>query len=83
MKRLTFLIARRYLQGVRHEKSIAQMALISFLGIFIGSFSLALVTAVMNGFEKVTHKKFQGIHAQIIMSGNGNELDLDELSPVL
>ena len=83
MNTLSYLIARRYLRGVHHEKSIAQMASICFLGILIGSFSLALVMAVMNGFEKVTHEKFQGIHAQVIIRSHGDQLNVEELSAVL
>ncbi len=33
----------------------------------------------MNGFEKATHQKLQGIHAQIIMRSFGNELDADKI----
>lgn len=83
MSRFSFFIAWRYIAGSSHEKNIASMVRISFFSIFIGSFSLALVMAIMNGFEKVTHEKMQGIHAQIIMRAFGNELNTQAMGPVL
>lgn len=59
------------------------MAIVCFLGIFIGSFSLALITAIMHGFEVVIHEKMQGIHAQIIIRGYGEPLNMNTLGPVL
>ena len=59
------------------------MAIVCFLGIFIGSFSLALITAIMHGFEVVVHEKMQGIHAQIIIRGYGEPLNMNALGPVL
>jgi lipoprotein-releasing system permease protein len=73
MNTLPFLIARRYLWGSRTDTSISTMVLICFIGIFIGTFALALVASIMNGFEKATHEKLQGIHAQIIMQSPNNE----------
>lgn len=59
------------------------MIKICFLGILIGSFSLTLVTAIMNGFEKATHEKMQGIHAQLIMRSPHDSLDEQAVSQVL
>lgn len=59
------------------------MIIICFLGIFIGSFALALVASIMNGFEKATHQKLQGIHAQIIMRSYGNELNATKIIETL
>lgn len=39
----------------------------------IGSFALALVMAIMTGFEHAVYEKMQGIHAQIIMKSPANE----------
>ena len=65
-----WLIAWRYLMGSHKERSISIMVKICFLGIFIGSCSLALVMAVMDGFEQATHEKIQGIHANLIMKSS-------------
>lgn len=79
MNKLSLLIAGRYLLGARTEKNISVMVIICFLGIFIGSFALVLVASIMNGFEKVTHAKLQGVHAQVIMRSEGNELDAHKI----
>jgi lipoprotein-releasing system permease protein len=53
------------------------------MGIFIGSFSLALISAIMNGFEVAIHEKMQGIHSHIIMQSYKNEIDLEVLGNIL
>lgn len=81
---LPFLLSWRYLRGATHEKSISLMVIICFLGIMIGTFSLTLIVSVMRGFEKVTHEKLQGIHAQVaIRSADGDPLNIEALIPVL
>ena len=69
--------------GARSEKNISIMVIICFLGIFIGAFALALIASVMNGFEKATHEKLRGIHAQIIMRSFGSELDAPKIAKIL
>lgn len=59
------------------------MTVICFMGIFIGSFSLALITAIMNGFEVAIHNKMQGIHSNIIIQSYKNDIDLDVLGKIL
>lgn len=84
MNKLSLLIIWRYVLGARAEKNISIMMFISFLGIFIGTFALTLIASIMNGFEKATHKKLQGIHAQIIMRSAYNEpLNADKIEPIL
>jgi lipoprotein-releasing system permease protein len=79
MQSLSRMIAWRYAIGSIKEKNIAIMIKLSFLSIFISSFALALIMAIMNGFEKATHEKIQGIHAQIIIRAHGQELDSNEI----
>lgn len=83
MKTISLFLAWRYLRGPKKEGAISVMIKICFAGILIGSCALTLVLGVMNGFEKITHQKFQGIHAQIIMRAHGQPLELDEISQVL
>ncbi|MFC1841792.1 FtsX-like permease family protein [Candidatus Dependentiae bacterium] len=83
MNKPCLFLAWRYLKGSRKEKSISTMVIICFLGILIGSFSLALIASIMNGFEKVTHERMQSIHPQIIAHANGQELDFEKISNVL
>ena len=62
MNSVTYLLASRYLSNSTQQQTIWRMMLISFISIFIGSFSLTLVTAIMNGFEHTVHQKMQNIH---------------------
>ena len=83
MKNLSLFLGWRYLLGTRAERSVSTMIIICFLSILIGSFSLALVASIMNGFEQTTHKKMQGIHSQILISANGELLDAEKIAQVL
>ena len=78
-----WLIAWRYLWGTRHEKNISAMVKVCFLSILIGSCSLALVMSVMNGFEKATHEKMQGIHAQVLIKNETDVLNVQAINHVL
>jgi lipoprotein-releasing system permease protein len=83
MNMTPFFLAQRILLAHVYQKSISTMTVICLSGIFIGSFSLALITAIMNGFEVTIHEKMQGIHANIIIQSYGNGIDMDVLGPVL
>lgn len=83
MKNLSFFIARRYSTGTPQERSLATMARVCFWSILLGSFSLALVMAVMNGFEKATHEKIKGINADSSLRTFQGEFDLATLAPLL
>jgi len=85
MNTIVFLIAWRSLTVNSYKRAISPMVLICFISIFIGSFSLALVTAITHGFEIVVHEKMQGIHAQIIIRvpTGSQQLNIDALRPVL
>ena len=77
------LLAWRYIYGIQNEKTISLMVKVCFWGMCIGTFSLTLILAIMNGFEKMTHAQLQGIHAQIIMRAYGNELNIPAITMVL
>ncbi|MCX5925684.1 MAG: ABC transporter permease [Candidatus Dependentiae bacterium] len=83
MHSLTRLLTKRYLMQSTDTDSVSTMVYICFLGIFIGSFALTLVSAIMNGFEYSMHTKMQGIHANIIIRGYGDQLNIDALQKVL
>jgi len=78
-----FFLAQRMLLAHVYQKSISTMTIICFAGIFIGSFSLALITAIMNGFEVAIHQKMQSIHSNIIIQSYKDGIDIDVLFPVL
>lgn len=83
MNMTAFFLAQRILLTHVYQKSISTMTVICFAGIFIGSFSLALITAIMNGFEVVIHEKMQGIHSNLIIQSYKNDINMDALAPVL
>jgi len=83
MNRLSLLIAWRYLRGTAYDNNVSTMVRICFLSILIGSFALALVNAVKNGYEQAIYKKMQGIHAQIIMRAHGKQLNIDAINDLL
>jgi ABC-type lipoprotein release transport system permease subunit len=83
MTSVTFLLARRYLQGASRKKSIGIILSICCIGIFIATFSLALIISIMHGFEKATHKKLQGIHSDIIIHAPGQTINLEALENIL
>ncbi len=80
--RLPLLLAWRFLKS-SHEKSISAMLRICFISIVIGTGSLTLIAAIMNGFEQATHKKLQGIHADITISAGGKNINYAKLSELL
>ena len=59
------------------------MIIITCLSIFIGTFSLALITAIMNGFEKTVHTKMQNIHPQATIYSSGSPLNLDAIETLI
>lgn len=82
MTNISSFLAWRYLRQTAQDQSSNTMIKIVFLSIAIGSFALALVTAIMHGFEVVIHEKMQGIHSQLTIRSQ-EPIDLDSLSPVL
>jgi len=82
VKSFSLFLAWRYLRQTAYEQSTSTMVRICFLSILVGTFSLALVTAVMRGFELAAHEKMQGIHAQITIE-SPEPLDIDAIETIL
>jgi ABC-type lipoprotein release transport system permease subunit len=78
-----FLMSLRYLQAANQNSTVRTMIKICFFGIFIGTFSLALIVSVMKGFEQATYIKMQSIYPQIIIDADGQELDYEQLKTIL
>lgn len=83
MKNISFFLARRYLFKTAYQNNVSTMVLISFIGIMIGSCSLALVTSITNGFQTVIYKKMKGIHSEIIIREQGKSIDFNALQTIL
>jgi len=79
MKSVTYLLAQRYLFNRHQEHTISIMIFMTALSIFIGSFSLTLVTAIMNGFEYTVHEKMKNIHPSATIYAN-DPLNVDAIS---
>lgn len=61
----SLFIASRFLRTITKEKNIATMLIISGMSIIISTFALALIMAIMNGFQQATSTIIQGIHSDI------------------
>lgn len=77
-----FFIARRFIFSTR-EKTIKTMIRITAISILIGTCALALVAAVMNGFEHGTRKAIQGIHPDLIITSSEEPLNYPAIAEVL
>ncbi len=78
-----FFLAIRFLRGSQQEKALSVMIKVCFMSIFIAVASLTLIAAIMNGFEKETYKKLQGIHADLTLSGRNKPLQYGKLVSVI
>lgn len=67
MNKFSFFLARRFLRAASSEHAISVMIIICLVGIFISTFALALAAAIMNGLERATKEKLQGVHADLII----------------
>ena len=80
MKSISWYLARHYLPIRGQDSSISVMALISLISIGIGAFSLALVTAVMNGFQVTIQEKMQNIQPQATIYSYKQPIVVKEIS---
>ncbi len=77
------LLAWRFLKASRSESAISTMVKICFLSIALGTGALTLVAAIMNGFEKATYKKLQGIHADLTMNAHDKAINYEKVRKVI
>lgn len=83
MRTISFFIAWRYLSQIGRNTSISTMTIICMASIFVGSFALTLVTAIMQGFETQVHQKLQGINAPIIIRAGGQQLNFSTIATII
>lgn len=76
------MLARRFLWNT-DEKTILTMTIVCFLSIVVGSCALALVAAIMHGFEQETRAVVQGIHPDIIINGGGQALNYSKIKELI
>ena len=83
MNYLATTLAWRYLTQHDQNNRMKLMLGVCFTGIFIGSFSLCLVLAVMNGFQQATYKALKNINPELEMHAFGEELAAPAISEIL
>lgn len=83
MKHFVATIAWRYAIGFGKNRILSTMVTICVLALCIGSFSMALVMAIMNGLEQATYQQLRTIHPSLIMRSNGKQLNVKKISSVL
>lgn len=82
--RIALFLSRRFLTTFTQEKSVKTMFIICFTSIMISSFGLALIAAIMNGFETKTYNVLKSIHYDItIHSPHNQALAFDRLERTL
>lgn len=79
----SLLLAWRFIKTAAYERSISVMIRLCFWGILISTFALALVAAVMKGFEYVTTQKLQGIHADLIIRSYEHRLHYPHIQQLI
>lgn len=80
---LPLFLAFRFLRASGQEKSISVMIKICFFSILIGTCALTLVAAIMKGFESATHKKLQGVHADVTINAYDKAINYEKLKKVI
>lgn len=83
MKKISLLLAYRYLTYKSQDANIRTMLSICFLGIMIGTCALMLTFIITNGFEKTIHQKIQGINADITIEASGEKIDYQAIKTML
>ena len=83
MNAIVLLLATRYFWKRKKESTISLMMIISSISIFVGAFALALVTAIMNGFEYTIHKKIQNIHPAATIYSHINPISVDAVQNLI
>lgn len=76
-------MARRFMRSVAQERTISIMLAVCCAGIFIGTSALALVIAIMQGFEYATYKHMKGIHADLIIRSHQQDLAYPAIREVI
>jgi len=78
--RFEYLIGIRYLRARRRERFVSLIALISLIGVALGTFALTVVLSVMTGFQEDLRDRLLAFNAHITVERAGvAETDLSAL----
>ncbi|HVN90594.1 MAG TPA: ABC transporter permease [Candidatus Binataceae bacterium] len=79
--RFEILVSMRYLRARRRERFVSLIAVISLVGVAIGTFALTMVLAVMSGFEEDLRDRLLAFNPQInIIAQTANASQLADLA---
>jgi lipoprotein-releasing system permease protein len=81
--RFEYLVGIRYLRARRRERFVSLIALISLIGVAIGTFALTVVLAVMSGFEEDLRDRLLAFNPQIAVTSIETDADLTALAHML
>ncbi|MBF6559758.1 MAG: ABC transporter permease [Candidatus Binataceae bacterium] len=69
--RFEYLIAMRYLRARRRERFVSLIALISLIGVTLGTFALTVVLSVMSGFQEDLRDRLLSFNPHITVEQTG------------
>jgi lipoprotein-releasing system permease protein len=79
--RFEYLIAMRYLRARRRERFVSLIALISLIGVTLGTFALTVVLSVMSGFQEDLRDRLLSFNPHITVEQTGaTQSDLGALA---
>jgi lipoprotein-releasing system permease protein len=71
--RFEYLIGIRYLRARKRERFVSLIALISLIGVAIGTFALTVVLSVMSGFQEDLRDRLLSFNPQITITNVGQD----------
>lgn len=66
-----YLIAARYMRSRRRERFVSLIAIISLIGVMIGTFALTVVLSVMSGFQEDLRNRLLSFNPHITVEKTG------------
>jgi len=67
--RFEYLIGVRYLRARRHQRFVSLIAVISLVGVTIGTFALTVVLSVMSGFQEDLRDRLLSFNPHVTVEG--------------
>ena len=77
--RYEYLVGFRYLRGRRRDRFVSLIALISLVGVAVGTFALTVVLSVMSGFQEDLRARLLAFNPEITVDTTRRQSDLASL----
>jgi len=82
--RFEYLIGARYLRARRKERFVSVIAVISLVGVTLGTFTLTVALSVMSGLEEDLRERLLAFNPHVTLQKTGGNLaDFQRLQPVV